>query len=81
MFLNSSGLVPFHRRATRVAGASCFGRLLTLKNIPPKITEAVILTIQSPWVFLLVMNGFLLIVGWFMEFISATLILTFRGGT
>ena len=40
-----------------VAGASCFGRLLTLENIPPKITEAVISTIQSPWVFLLVMNG------------------------
>jgi tripartite ATP-independent transporter DctM subunit len=58
-----------------VAGASCFGRLLTLENIPPKITEAVISTIQSPWVFLLVMNGLLLIVGMFMDVISATLIL------
>ena len=58
-----------------VAGASCFGRLLTLESIPPKITEAVISTIQSPWVFLLVMNGLLLIVGMFMDVISATLIL------
>ncbi len=58
-----------------VAGASCFGRLLTLENIPPKITEAVISTIQSPWVFLLVMNGLLLIVGMFMDVISATMIL------
>ena len=58
-----------------VAGASCFGRLLTLENIPPKITEAVISTIQSPWVFLLAMNGLLLIVGMFMDIISATLIL------
>ncbi len=58
-----------------VAGASCFGRLLTLENIPPKITEAVLSTIQSPWVFLLVMNGLLLIVGMFMDVISATMIL------
>jgi tripartite ATP-independent transporter DctM subunit len=58
-----------------VAGASCFGRLLTLENIPPKITEAVISTIQSPVVFLLVMNGMLLVIGMFMDIISATLIL------
>ena len=58
-----------------VAGASCFGRLLTLENIPPKITEAVLSTIQSPGVFLLAMNGLLLIVGMFMDVISATMIL------
>jgi tripartite ATP-independent transporter DctM subunit len=58
-----------------VAGASCFGRLLTLENIPQKITETVLSTIQSPWVFLLAMNGLLLIVGMFMDIISATLIL------
>jgi tripartite ATP-independent transporter DctM subunit len=58
-----------------VAGASCFGRLLTLENIPPKITEAVMSTIQSPAVFLLVMNLLLLVVGMFMDVISATLIL------
>ncbi|MFH0958351.1 MAG: TRAP transporter large permease [Pseudomonadota bacterium] len=58
-----------------VAGASCFGRLLTLESIPPKITEAVLSTIQSPWVFLMVMNGLLLIIGMFMDVISATMIL------
>jgi C4-dicarboxylate transporter DctM subunit len=58
-----------------VAGASCFGRLLTLENIPAKITEAVLATIQSPWVFLFVMNILLLVVGMFMDVISATLIL------
>ncbi len=58
-----------------VAGASCFGRLLTLENIPPKITEAVLSTIQSPVVFLMVMNVLLLCVGMFMDIISATLIL------
>jgi C4-dicarboxylate transporter DctM subunit len=58
-----------------VAGASCFGRLLTLENIPGAITEAVLSTIQSPVVFLLAMNVLLLIVGMFMDIISATMIL------
>ncbi|MEW6141009.1 MAG: TRAP transporter large permease [Thermodesulfobacteriota bacterium] len=58
-----------------VAGATCFGRLLTLENIPGKITEAVLTAIQSPWTFLLVMNLLLLVVGMFMDIISATMIL------
>ncbi|MFH1117267.1 MAG: TRAP transporter large permease [Pseudomonadota bacterium] len=58
-----------------VAGATCFGRLLTLENIPGKITEAVLATVQSPAVFLFAMNILLLVVGMFMDIISATLIL------
>jgi C4-dicarboxylate transporter DctM subunit len=58
-----------------VAGATCFGRLLTLEDIPGKITEAVLSTIQSPVVFLLAMNMLLLFVGMFMDIISATMIL------
>jgi C4-dicarboxylate transporter DctM subunit len=58
-----------------VAGATCFGRLLTLENIPGSITEAVLSTIQSPIVFLLAMNILLLVVGMFMDIISATMIL------
>ena len=58
-----------------VAGATCFGRLLTLENIPGKITEAVLSTITSPVVFLLAMNILLLIIGMFMDIISATMIL------
>ena len=58
-----------------VAGASCFGRLLTLEDIPGAITEAVLSTISSPVVFLIAMNGLLLIVGMFMDIISATMIL------
>jgi tripartite ATP-independent transporter DctM subunit len=58
-----------------VAGASCFGRLLTLENIPGAITEAVLSAIQSPLLFLLAMNVLLLVVGMFMDIISATLIL------
>ncbi|MGD9056215.1 MAG: TRAP transporter large permease [Desulfobacterales bacterium] len=58
-----------------VAGATCFGRLLTLENIPGKITEAVLSAIESPYMFLLAMNTLLLFVGMFMDIISATMIL------
>ncbi|CAD7847684.1 MAG: TRAP-type C4-dicarboxylate transport system, large permease component [Olavius algarvensis Delta 4 endosymbiont] len=58
-----------------VAGASCFGRLLTLEDIPGAITEAVLSTISSPIIFLIAMNGLLLVVGMFMDIISATMIL------
>lgn len=58
-----------------VAGATCFGRLLTLQDIPGKITEAVLSAIHSPVMFLLAMNILLLVVGMFMDIISATMIL------
>lgn len=58
-----------------VAGATCFGRLLTLEDIPGRITEMVVSTIQSPIVFLLAMNSLLLVIGMFMDIISATMIL------
>ena len=59
-----------------VAGATTFGRYLTIKNIPGLITDAVVANIQSPLVFLAAMNIILLVVGMFMDIISATLILT-----
>ncbi len=58
-----------------VAGATCFGRLLTLESIPGRITETVLSAIQSPMVFLFAMNVLLLFVGMFMDIISATMIL------
>ena len=58
-----------------VAGATCFGRYITLEDIPGRITEAVLANVQSPVVFLLAINVFLLFVGMFMDIISATLIL------
>ncbi|MDH3800118.1 MAG: TRAP transporter large permease, partial [Desulfobacterales bacterium] len=36
-----------------VAGATCFGRLLSLEDIPGKVTEAVLSAIQSPFMFLM----------------------------
>ena len=59
-----------------VAGASVFGEYLTLEQIPDKIANAVVSQISSPWVFLLAVNIMLLVVGMFMDIISATLILT-----
>ncbi|MDA8133735.1 MAG: TRAP transporter large permease subunit [Desulfobacteraceae bacterium] len=58
-----------------VACATVFGRYLTFENIPNRVAELVISSIHSPWVFLLAMNILLLIVGMFMDIISATLIL------
>jgi len=59
-----------------VAGASVFGEYLTFKSIPDTIANTVVANIQSPWVFLLAVNILLLIIGMFMDIISATLILT-----
>ena len=59
-----------------VAGATCFGKYLTLEQIPAIVTEAVVSHIHSKWVFLLAVNILLLVVGTFMDIISATLILT-----
>ena len=59
-----------------VAGATVFGKYLTLEAIPMKITSAAVANITQPWVFLLIMNILLLFVGMFIDIISATLILT-----
>lgn len=59
-----------------VAGATAFGKYLTWERIPEALTDAVTASITSKWAFLLVMNVFLLIVGMFMDIISATMILT-----
>ncbi|MGA7277600.1 MAG: TRAP transporter large permease [Desulfocapsaceae bacterium] len=59
-----------------VAGASVFGEYLTFEQIPGKIASVVVENISSPWIFLLSVNVLLLIIGMFMDIISATLILT-----
>ncbi|SHO52301.1 TRAP transporter large permease [Desulfopila aestuarii] len=59
-----------------VAGASVLGEYLTFEQIPSKIASVVVENISSPWVFLLAVNILMLIIGMFMDIISATLILT-----
>ncbi len=58
-----------------VTCATCFGRYLTLADIPGRITETVLTAVQSPIVFLLIINILFLIVGMFIDIISATMIL------
>ena len=58
-----------------VAGGMCFGRYMALEGIPARITDVVVSTIQSPVIFLLAMNCLLLVVGMFMDIISATMII------
>ncbi|MCW7753744.1 TRAP transporter large permease [Desulfobotulus sp. H1] len=58
-----------------VAGATVFGRYMTLQNIPGRITDAVLTGVSSPEMLLLLLNIMLLCVGMFMDIISATLIL------
>jgi TRAP-type C4-dicarboxylate transport system permease large subunit len=58
-----------------VAAASLFGWVLTTTQMTEQIASAVLNLTTSPWVFLLLANGFLLFVGCFMETIAAITIL------
>ncbi len=59
-----------------VAGASVFGEYLTFAQVPTRLADAVVSTINNKYLFLLAVNIFLLFVGMFMDIISATLLLT-----
>ncbi len=59
-----------------IANAGLFAFVLTIERIPATITSALIAADMSPWLFLLVINVMLLVVGMFMETSSAILILT-----
>ena len=58
-----------------VAAASLFGWVLTTTQITEQIATTVLNFTDSPWVFLLLANVFLLFVGCFMETIAAITIL------
>jgi tripartite ATP-independent transporter DctM subunit len=59
-----------------VSGATVFGKYLTVERLPDLIAEAVTSSITNKWVFLGVVNIFLLVVGMFMDIITATIIIT-----
>jgi len=58
-----------------VAGASIFGYIITTTRITDNIADAVLSVTSTPWIVLLLVNIFLLIVGCFMETIAAITIL------
>ncbi len=58
-----------------VAGASIFGYLITLTKVTDNLSALVLSITTTPWIVLLLVNIFLLIVGCFMETIAAITIL------
>jgi tripartite ATP-independent transporter DctM subunit len=58
-----------------VAGASIFGYLITLTKVTDNVSALVLSITRQPWMVLLLVNIFLLIVGCFMETIAAITIL------
>lgn len=58
-----------------VAGAQAFGWFLTVARVPQTITSSILQNVNSPIVFLIIINVILLIVGMFMEGIAAIIIL------
>ncbi len=59
-----------------VCGATAFGRLLTIEQVPTSMAEFVLGISTNPIVVLLFINIFLFIVGMFMETLSAIIILS-----
>lgn len=55
--------------------ASVFSWTITMESIPQMIANALLTISESPWVILLIINIFLLIVGMFLEPLSAIIIL------
>jgi tripartite ATP-independent transporter DctM subunit len=58
-----------------VGGASIFGYLITTTKVTDHVADAVLAITTQPWMILLLVNIFLLIVGCFMETIAAITIL------
>jgi tripartite ATP-independent transporter DctM subunit len=58
-----------------VAGASIFGYLITVTKVTDNVSALVLSITTTPWIVLLLVNIFLLIVGCFMETIAAITIL------
>jgi len=59
-----------------VVGASYFGEFITIEMIPQKITEVIVGSLQSPFVFLMMMNVVLLFAGMFIDMLSSIIIIS-----
>lgn len=58
-----------------IAAAAPFAWVLAYEQVPQKIAEGLGVLIERPWMLMLAVNGFLLIVGLFMEMIASMVIL------
>lgn len=59
-----------------LAAAMTFMWLLTIEQIPVKIADAITAMVQDKWVFLLVINALLLLIGAFMDIVSVIIIIS-----
>ena len=58
-----------------IATCSVFAWILTYENVPTLLAENFFNLIQSKWAFLLILNGFLLVVGMFIDMTPALIML------
>ncbi|MBI3516329.1 MAG: TRAP transporter large permease [Proteobacteria bacterium] len=58
-----------------IASSSVFSWILSYENLPTMLAENFFNLIQSKWAFLLILNGFLLIVGMFIDMTPAIIML------
>jgi len=56
--------------------AMSFIWLLTVEQIPVKLAEVIVANIQSKWLFLLAINGVLLIIGALMDIVTAIIVIS-----
>lgn len=56
--------------------AMSFIWLLTVEQIPVKLAEAIVANIQSKWLFLLAINGVLLLIGGLMDIVTAIIVIS-----
>lgn len=58
-----------------IAAAAPFAWVLAFERVPQKIAAGLATLVERPWLLMLAINGFLLVVGLFMEMIAAMVIL------
>jgi tripartite ATP-independent transporter DctM subunit len=59
-----------------ISSAAIFAWVLTVEQVPEQMSSLLLGISKSPWVLLMIVNGILLIVGMFMESISAIMVMT-----
>ncbi len=59
-----------------ISSAAIFAWVLTVEQVPDQMSSLMLGISKSPWTLLMIVNGILLIVGMFMESISAIMVMT-----
>jgi tripartite ATP-independent transporter DctM subunit len=59
-----------------ISSAAIFAWVLTVEQVPEQMSSLLLGISKSPWLLLMIVNGILLIVGMFMESISAIMVMT-----